>query len=171
MNYGTNLTGKPNPLPLIQNNGGAGYQAANCDVIAILMDLTNYPGTTISTCNTNHIKNPQKTAFLNAKMTGDTSSSGVGNDLVFRDPWGNPYIITLDLNYDNKTRDGVYDQNGINNNPNGPSYHSEVQADSTLVNTYEAATTVMIWSLGPDGSADGTISWNQGVNKDNITTW
>jgi hypothetical protein len=33
---------------------------------------------------------------------------GVGTDLVYRDPWGNPYIITLDLNYDEKARDACY---------------------------------------------------------------
>lgn len=170
-NYGTNLIGKPGPMPDIENNSGTGYQAANSDVIAILMDLTNFPGTTIPTSNTNHFKNPQKTAFLNAKMTGDTGTSGVGNDLVFRDPWGNPYIISMDLNYDNKTRDGVYGLKQINIDPTGPSYHGEVQADSTLNNSYEAAATVMIWSFGPDGSADGTKPWNQDVNKDNITTW
>ena len=163
INYGTNLVGRPG-LPLIQNNGGTGYQAANSDVIAILMDLTNYPGTVIGTSNTNHTKNPQSTVFLNAKMTGDSTSHGVGNDLVYRDPWGNPYMISLDLNYDNKTRDGFYclaavsAGSGLTQNPVGG-------------DTYEASTPVMVWSLGPDGTATNNAAWNQGVNKDNITTW
>ena len=33
---------------------------------------------------------------------------GVGNDLVYRDPWGNPYIISMDLNYDDKCQDSFY---------------------------------------------------------------
>ena len=45
-------------------------------------------------------KNPQRISFLNAKLTGDVTSPGVGTDYVYRDPWGNPYIITLDANYD-----------------------------------------------------------------------
>ncbi len=170
----TNLTIHPTQTtpPSILNNGGTGYQAANCDVIAILMDLTNFPGTVVPTSNTNHSKNPQMTSFLNAKMTGDFSSHGVGNDLVYRDPWGNPYIISLDLNYDNKTRDGFYCYaavsagSGLTQNPVGG-------------DTYEATTPVMVWSLGPDGScsadnngvAAAGVGANQGVNKDNVTTW
>ena len=41
-------------------------------------------------------------------MTNDTNSPGVGPDGVYRDPWGNPYVITIDLNYDEKARDGFY---------------------------------------------------------------
>ncbi|MGH7952174.1 MAG: type II secretion system protein, partial [Limisphaerales bacterium] len=65
----------------------------NSEVIAILMDLTNYPDGEL-TVNTNYTKNPHQTVFLAAHMSGDTNSSGVGNDGVYRDPWGNPYIIT-----------------------------------------------------------------------------
>ena len=164
--YGSNLTihtTQP-PAPSILNNAGTGYQAANSDIIAILMDLTNFPGTVVATSNTNHTKNPQSTVFLNAKMTGDYTSHGVGNDLVYRDPWGNPYMISLDLNYDNKTRDGLYAYaavsagSGLTQNPVGG-------------DTYEASTPVMVWSLGPDGNATNNVAWNQGVNKDNITTW
>ena len=77
----------------------------NAEVIAILMDVTN---TTVTAVNQNHQKNPQQRIFLNAKMTGDTSSPGVGSDLVYRDPWGNPYIITMDLNYDGMCQDVFY---------------------------------------------------------------
>ena len=41
-------------------------------------------------------------------MAGNTTSPGVGPDGVYRDPWGNPYIITIDLNYDDKARDAFY---------------------------------------------------------------
>jgi hypothetical protein len=41
-------------------------------------------------------------------MSGDTNSPGVGTDLVYRDPWGNPYIITMDLNYDEMCKDAFY---------------------------------------------------------------
>lgn len=167
MNNGTNLTGgHPTPLPSILNvNGATPYQAANCDVIAILMDLTNFPGTVNSTSNTNHSKNPQKTPFLNAKMTGDSSSPGVGNDLVYRDPWGNPYIISMDLNYDNKTRDGFYCLAAVSGNNTG------LTQSPSGGDTYEANTTVMIWSLGPDGQATNGLPWNQSYNQDNVTTW
>ncbi len=155
-------------LPVINNNNGTGYQAANSDVIAILMDLTNYPGTVNPTSNPNHIKNSQGTAFLNAKMTGDTVSSGVGSDLVFRDPWGNPYIISLDLNYDNKTRDAFYRSQSVSTNT---SLTQAGAPDAGFPNSFEANTTVMVWSLGPDGQADPNAAANTGLNRDNVTSW
>ena len=84
-----------------------GANSTNAEVIAILMDIPNYPGGG-PTINTNHVKNPQQTGFLNARMSGDTSSPGVGTDLVYRDPWGNPYLISMDLNYDGQCQDWVY---------------------------------------------------------------
>ena len=36
---------------------------------------------------------------------------------------------------------------------------------------FEAARSVMVWSLGPDGDADPTVNANQGANKDNILSW
>ena len=76
--------------------------------MAILLDLTNYPNSTQSTINTNYQKNPMKTIFLGGKYAGDTSSPGIGTDLNYRDPWGNPYIITMDLNEDNNATDPFY---------------------------------------------------------------
>ncbi len=34
-------------------------------------------------------------------MAADTNSPGIDTNGVFHDPWGSPYIVTLDLNYDN----------------------------------------------------------------------
>src|ERR1019366_2320359 len=77
--------------------GGNQYQNYNSEVIAILRDDSFWPEGT-----NQHIYNPQQTPFFNAKVAMDTNSPGIGPDYVFRDPWGSPYIITLDLNYDNK---------------------------------------------------------------------
>ncbi len=96
------------PSPTYPPNYSLYLNKDNSEVIAILMDLTNYPGTSTPTINTNYQKNPQQTIFLNAHMSGDTSSPGVGTDLVYRDPWGNPYAITMDLNYDEMCEDAFY---------------------------------------------------------------
>jgi hypothetical protein len=64
-----------------------------------------------------HISNPQKTPFFNGKAAVDTNSPGIGPDDVFRDPWGTPYIITLDLNYDNKCFDYTLNQMSQFNSP------------------------------------------------------
>ena len=93
---------------------GSGTVLSNNEVVAILMDITNFPTTGLSTINTNHQSNPQQTKFLNAHMSGwdptqgGTPLAGVGNDLVYRDPWGNPYIISMDFNYDDNCWDDFY---------------------------------------------------------------
>src|SRR5688572_20250552 len=74
----------------------SGYQANNSEVVAILLARTNGR----STSNFENLRNPEKFVFLNARIVADTKSPGVGPDGVYRDPWGNPYIISLDLNGD-----------------------------------------------------------------------
>ncbi len=178
--YGTTRTGPPpmlgtpvaltnsrgQDLPLIMN-GGTSYQQPNSEVMAILMDQTVTPGGAI-TINANHAKNPQQISFITPKMSGDTKSRGVGTDLVYRDPWGNPYIISLDMNGDNKCRDGFYSLQAVSGGPNGSGL---IQSDPANPNSFEANGPVMIWSLGPDGKANSTQSGITGDNKDNILSW
>jgi prepilin-type N-terminal cleavage/methylation domain-containing protein len=157
----------------------AGYTVSNAEVIAILMNITNYPGTTTATVNTNSQKNPQQTVFLNtATMSGYTPGAagtplpGVGTDLVYRDPWGNPYVITMDLNYDEMCKDKFYSLSSVSG-PNGnsnPGLNGLVNPTSTPDNFQERGK-VMVWSAGPDGRIDPTIAADTGVNKDNVLSW
>ncbi len=170
--YGGTLLSQAPP-----NGLGPGiWSTNNSEVIAILMDLTNYPNGSGATVNNGYVKNPQQTIFLNAKMSGDTNSPGVGTDLVYRDPWGNPYLITMDLNYDEQSQDAFYctenvsqdnGQTGFNGlfNPN-PSPTTQAQKDDYL---YHGK--VMVWSAGPDGKINSGIEANTGVNKDNVLSW
>lgn len=129
------------------------YMTNNSEVMAILLDLTNYPNSSAWTVNTNYQKNPMQTKFLTgANFTGDTLSPGVGTDLNYRDPWGNPYIITMDLNEDNKAEDAFYAMPVISS--------SSGVGGGTGVNglTYQLADgyyafhgNVMVWSMGPNG--------------------
>jgi prepilin-type N-terminal cleavage/methylation domain-containing protein len=148
----------------------------NAEVIAILMDITN---TSVTAVNMNHQKNPQQTVFLNAKMTGDTTTwPGVGSDLVYRDPWGNPYIITMDLNYDEQCNDAFYTLQKVSQNPPPSSqqgYYGLVNPDvNGASDNFRYHGKVMVWSAGPDKKIDpglpafGALS---GVNKDNILSW
>ena len=179
--YTTNGTVLPSgkagvTLPSIGTTGGT-YQSPNSDVIAILMDNTN------SMSNPNHIKNPQHTPFLNARtVTYDPASGtpgvpGVGSDNVYRDPWGNPYIISLDMNYDNKTMDSFYCQVKVSQTTGIFGYNGLVNQDpSGSTDRFAANATVMIWSLGPDGTADATKTADPhggsgNPNSDNILTW
>ena len=141
-----------------------GLVLSNSDIIPILMDITNYPNTTIPTVNTNAIKNPQQTVFLNAKLVGDPTLPGVGPDLVYRDPWKNPYVITIDLNDDNLCRDALYMTSAVST---GGLNGLILQSDGT----FTSHGNVMVWSAGPDGKVDPATPANQGVNKDNVLSW
>jgi prepilin-type N-terminal cleavage/methylation domain-containing protein len=145
----------------------------NSEVIAILMDQETYPNTGLPTINKGHVKNPQKNPFLNAKRVSDAVSPGVGTDLVYRDPWGNPYIITFDLNYDNKARDAFYRLQKVSQQNNQSGYNGLVDSidPNGNGNDFEVSATVIVWSLGPDKKFDPTVGANQGYNKDNIATW
>jgi len=183
--YGTMRNGQllrnKNGLPLISiqnagNNGGPNprYQACNAELMAILLDVETYSDNT-PTVNKGHVKNPQKIKFLDAKQVSDTVSPGIGVDLVYRDPWGNPYIITLDLSYDEKCRDALYRLRDVSQKPGGGAVGFDGLANSVDTtgnsNDFEAPTSIMVWSLGPDGTAGLTLKANQGANKDNVLSW
>jgi prepilin-type N-terminal cleavage/methylation domain-containing protein len=149
------------------------YVTNNSEVISILMDIENYPNTTVPTINFGHVKNPQRTPFLNATRVTDKASPGVGADLVYRDPWGNPYIITLDLNYDEKARDAFYrDKNVSLDKANGNAgFNGLIPKLIGGATVYEANAPIMVWSLGPDKKVSSSVPANQGVNKDNVLSW
>jgi prepilin-type N-terminal cleavage/methylation domain-containing protein len=152
------------------------YTTNNSEVIAILMDITNYPNGSGATANANYQKNPQQTIFLNAKMVGDTNTwPGVGPDLVYRDPWGNPYVITMDLNYDEQCQDAFYSLKTVSQ----PQANSQ-QGFNGLVNAIDASGNgdhfqyrgkVMVWSAGPNGKIDSADPANDYENKDNVLSW
>jgi prepilin-type N-terminal cleavage/methylation domain-containing protein len=156
-----------------------GYLTNNNEVIAILMDITD---TTVTDVNKNHQKNPQQTIFLNAKMSGWAPSqgglpvAGVGTDLVYRDPWGNPYVISMDLNYDEQCQGAFYSLSLVSEQP-PPAAPNLTSGINGLVNpdgtadNYRYHGKVMVWSAGPDGKIDSAAPANLGVNKDNILSW
>jgi prepilin-type N-terminal cleavage/methylation domain-containing protein len=132
----------------VTSTGNGGYQNCNAEVIAILMDVDMLS-------NADHVRNPQRHCFFSPKVTTRTNTPGVGPDCVFRDPWGNPYLITLDANLDETCQDGFY-------------YPLTKTGKPLLIKG-----SVMIWSFGPDGKADP--DWKTGpkggANKDNILSW
>ena len=131
-----------NQIKTMEGGGGKGtgtapYQNYNSEVISILRDDNFYPE---ASNGVQHIYNPQQTPFFSAKMSTATNSvgqgiaPGIGPDDVFLDPWGSPYIVTLDLNYDGKCFDYTLNQMYQINNPTTP-----------LMVPGEA----IVWSFGP----------------------
>ncbi len=139
---------------------------SNRELIAILTDdpeIRNIGGQPI---NPAHALNPDRISFLDVKtstrnaatlspqqQTQGNQPSMVGADGVFRDPWGNPYIVIVDLDVDGQVRNPFYSVGG---------------------NEREFLKgTVFVWSLGPDGQGivAGSLDSQTGVNKDNIYSW
>jgi type II secretory pathway pseudopilin PulG len=114
--------------------------------------------------NAGFARNPKRARMLNAKMVSDGNPSGVGTgDRVYRDPWGTPYAVSVDLDGDNRCFDAFYstradgDAVGLRPNtpPNPPWFFNG---------------DVMAWSFGPDQQIeDGNAK--AGLNKDNVLSW
>jgi len=122
--------------------------------------------------NKDFVRNTKRVKYLDAKDVGDNTRPGVGPDGVYRDPWGNPYVISLDLNFDEKTQDAIYRLDAVsfqsaNLEPVG--FNGLVRAGGA--NSYSFSGNVMVWSLGPDGKSSGSVNAKTGVNKDNILSW
>ena len=160
---------------------GLGYTANNSEVMAVLLNVTNWPATG-PTINRGYVKNPKRTQYLNANIVNDTNSPGVGPDGVYRDPWGNPYVITVDLNYDDKARDGFYRLGSVSADPADLSavkrgLNGLIPATFAGTTVYEANSPVMVWSAGPDKMVDPNSASdpggkaNKGANKDNVLSW
>jgi len=107
----------PSGMYNVQASGA--YHADNSEIMSVLLDLERF-GNGQPTINQGHIKNPQQRNFLPATTSGDNSLPGIGTDGVYRDPWGNPYIITIDLNNDGKARDNFYNKAAVSQDPSNP---------------------------------------------------
>jgi prepilin-type N-terminal cleavage/methylation domain-containing protein len=159
-----------------------GFSLTNDEVIAVLMDITNYPSGA-ATINNGHQKNPHQTKFLDAKMSGDITLPGVGPDLVYRDPWGNPYIISMDLSYDEQCQDAFYCLKGVSqqNPPGGNSqsgYNGLVNPSVALPggrDHFQFHGKVMVWSVGPPISGKPVVDpvnpANSSGNKNHVLSW
>jgi prepilin-type N-terminal cleavage/methylation domain-containing protein len=170
-------------------NGSSGgvtdgpLDANNNEITGILMALTQFRNST-PTVNLLDALNPKKDPYLNAKQVKGQGAKGIGTDGVYRDPWGNPYIITIDADFDGLCEDSFYrlkkvsqlepnKQTGLN----GTFNKDHPMGDS---DRYGVQTKVMIWSFGPDGKADpaykahyeGLDASDEKVsNLDNILSW
>jgi prepilin-type N-terminal cleavage/methylation domain-containing protein len=162
----------------VETYKGSGIVLSNAEVIAILMDNTNLP--LANPVNAGHVKNPQQTIFLNAKMSGYDPSvpgppdGGVDVTGVYRDPWGNPYVITLDLNYDEHCNDSFYEKQTVSQQNLQTGWNGLSNPDSAVngnSDNFQYHGKEMVWSAGPDGKIDPNANATTGVNKDNVVSW
>jgi len=153
--------------------GASSYTAPlnppNSEVVDILMDKDTASKPNGS--NPNHVKNTKRTKYLSAKDVGDNTRPGVGPDGIYRDPWSTPYVISLDLNFDEKTRDSIFRANSVSDQGRQDKVGYNGLVSGGAGNDFEFSGNVMVWSLGPDGKSSGSVKAKEGVNKDNILSW
>ena len=151
---------------------------SNNELMAILMNL-EYFGNGNKTKNIGFARNPRKLTLLNikqvgpAKPGGQTSQGvpGMGIEGVYRDPWGNPYIVSIDFNGDDRCRDSFYKLQAVSQE-NADRGFNGLRNNSGIATSdkFEANQPVMIWSFGPDGKINRGKA-NAGDNKDNVLSW
>lgn len=147
------------------------FRTCNAELVAILSDLEQFRDGS-RTVNKDHQLNPQKLKLLNAKSVDGHKPGGVGPDGLYRDAWGMPYIVTIDQNFDGRTRDSFYKRAVVsgNSNSNRPGQPGANRASVTN-DTFEIDAPVIIWSLGPDRQVSFTEKGTAGANKDNLLSW
>lgn len=105
------------------------------------------------------MQNPRAIVFLSPPDVKDANNPHAGISIApptigqYFDPWGNPYLVRIDTDYDNQVTN-PYSQNA----GNAPFLHSGVIA----------------WSFGKDALSQSTTSpadKNTGTNKDDIISW
>lgn len=158
------------------NGTGLSY-GGNNQVIAILMDMEKFPNGVV-TSNNAHVYNPKQVKYLNAKLSGyDPTTNdpnppgGVDNAGNYRDPWGTPYVITMDLSYDDQCGDLLYARQSVSQE-NGAAGFNGLSNPNANPNTdnFLHRGKVMVWSAGKDKTYD-TQKIRAGKNKDNVVSW
>jgi type II secretory pathway pseudopilin PulG len=145
------LTGAPGGI-ITSNELGTQYQNNNSELIAILRDDVFYPEyATNGSQVQGHIYNPQQTAFYAGHAANGTSSPGVGTDDVLRDPWGLPYIVTIDLSGDGRVLDQYLNT----------MYQKQFPGGTPLLIPGQA----VVWSLGPTMKINFGLPLNNTANK------
>ena len=149
----------------------------NHNVIAILMDMTKYPNGVV-TSNSVHQYNPKQVKYLSAKLSGDPGTgsqppAGVDNAGIYRDPWGNPYVITMNASYNEQgTSDIFYSKQAVSQQSGSSGYNGLF--NPTLIanpDNFLYHGKVMVWTAGPDRNVSFTRNAISGVNKDNVLSW
>lgn len=149
--------GIPDPLGLAMARWG------NAEIMDILLVREKLPS--------KELQNFRKIKFMVLMQARSTNDSELGPGGIYRDPWGHPYVITLDLNGDGYSEDTVYSRPAVSARYVGKSGSLPFDRSGTDPDSFRLKAEIMIWSLGPDGKADPNVPADEGVNTDNILSW
>jgi prepilin-type N-terminal cleavage/methylation domain-containing protein len=150
----------------------------NSNTIAILMDMTTYPNG-VQTANVGHQRNPKQVKYLNAKLSGyDPASNdpnppgGVDITGIYRDPWGSPYVITMDTSYDDQSSDLLYARQSVSQEGGTAGFNGLFNSVDSGGNGdhFNYRGKAMVWSAGKDKTYDAQ-KIRAGKNKDNVVSW
>lgn len=154
----------PPPAPPNILTGPPGnHETNNSEVVLILLDVDQG-------INANHLRNPHKKKYWNPKMVTGPIGGVSTEDYVARDPFGNPYIVTLDMNDDNKCLDALYRLQSVSSKNGAIGHYGLSRPPALKGDNFELNGPVMIWSAGPDRLWDLDPA-NGGFNRDNILSW
>lgn len=165
---GTFSDASGNPLTI----GTPGYAANNSEVMGVLIDVESFAG--VPTINVGHVKNFKGEKFLEGLIVPGKDPGGIGDDGVFRDYFGNPYIISLNLDEGTRCADVIYRLRDVSQTVPGSAtgfdglMNTSASPDS---DAFTRAGKFMVWSVGPDKKVDRGVKANTGVNKDNVLGW
>ena len=176
--YGEEITGGNITFMGEDNNFmNTGSNPPNADLMII---LSAREGLGKNKINSSHVRNIKEINYLRAKMTDSAGNPGVGPEGIFRDPFGNPYVVTIDKNGDDKCWDQYYGNERVSGT--GPDHEYTDQpppADNPDIGAhglmrseekknlpvsgdehyaYTQMGKAMVWSAGPDQTVAGEVA-------------
>lgn len=170
MDSASGLLTRQRPKTQMPNISTGVYQESNAEVMAILTDTAQWPNGR-ETPNQNHTLNQKKRDYYTPKAVSDINQPGLGPDGVLRDPWGNPYIISIDTNLDNFVQDAFYRLPSVSRSAGNIGANGLAIQPGADKLGFLFKGRAMVWSMGPDGMADPQLPAGQGANKDNVISW
>jgi hypothetical protein len=168
-----NDAGQPLPLATVINRPDRTppFDNSNAEVMSALLNREVWANGE-ATFNSDFVLNPKKQPYLEVKESSGISQAGLGEDGVYRDPWGIPYIITLDLDYDGRCLDAFYRLASVSSSGVGDKgLNGLFRLPGGLTDGFQASKKARVWSFGADTSIDASQRANAGANRDNLMSW
>jgi prepilin-type N-terminal cleavage/methylation domain-containing protein len=168
-----NDAGQPLQLPTVINRPDRTppFDNSNAEIMGALLNRTVWANGEAS-FNNDYVMNPKKQPYLEVKESSGINQSGLGEDGVYRDPWGVPYIVTLDLDYDGRCMDAFYRLASVSWSGAGDKgLNGLFRVPGGMADGFMASKKAMVWSFGADTAINAGQRADAGVNRDNLLSW